>query len=361
MKKVFLSIIMMVFILTSCNENKGLAITGNVSDAKNMKIHLYKLNLGEKPSVLMSKSIDGDGNFEFKFPEGLDMGTYNLKVGNRGVALSLDGSEKNIIIDGSMSTFNTGEFEIKGSNNTKTVYDMLSKLKKKELTKDEFVAEFKTQDPAIQYTLSGMMYGNNPAEHKQHQIVLDNIINKYGESDLTKGYASFIEKLQLVYAKQMAKEKIKIGNIAPEIALPNPEGKIIKLSDYKGKLVLLDFWAAWCGPCRMNNPRLVALYEKYHDKGFDIYSVSLDGDRKGGTPQQMEMLKARHKEKWVTAIKKDKLTWDGHVSDLKAWKSEAAATYGVSAIPKTYLIDKEGKIIAINPHSNLEELIKENL
>lgn len=134
--------------------------------------------------------------------------------------------------------------------------------------------------------------------------------------------------------KQMTAPAIStgIGAVAPDIAQPNPEGKIMKLSDLRGKYVLIDFWASWCGPCRRENPHVVALYNKYKEKGFDVFSVSLD----------------RGKDAWVNAIAADKLSWPNHVSDLKYWSSEAAKLYGVSSIPATFLIDKEGRIIAKN-------------
>lgn len=119
------------------------------------------------------------------------------------------------------------------------------------------------------------------------------------------------------------------GAMAPEIDLPTPEGNNIKLSDLRGKIVLIDFWASWCGPCRRENPNVVRVYEKYKDKGFEILGVSLDRDR----------------ARWVQAIEQDGLEWL-HVSDLKFWQSVAAQTYGVSGIPYTVLVDREGKIIA---------------
>lgn len=121
------------------------------------------------------------------------------------------------------------------------------------------------------------------------------------------------------------------GAPAPEISLNTPEGNVLKLSDLKGKYVLVDFWASWCKPCRRENPNVVKAYNKYKDKGFEILGVSLDRDR----------------ARWLQAIQADGLTWK-HVSDLKYFQCEAAVDYGVSAIPFTVLVDKEGKIIAQN-------------
>ena len=130
----------------------------------------------------------------------------------------------------------------------------------------------------------------------------------------------------------------EIGNKAPELKYLSPDGKEIALSELKGKLVLIDFWASWCTPCRRENPTVVNAYHKYNDakfkngRGFEIYSVSLD----------------QNKEAWIKAIKTDKLEWDAHVSDLKYWSSEGAQKYGVSSIPTNFLIDKDGIIIAKN-------------
>src|SRR5690606_30378501 len=122
---------------------------------------------------------------------------------------------------------------------------------------------------------------------------------------------------------------LAVGQPAPEIALPNPDGEIVKLSDLRGKYVLIDFWAAWCKPCREENPNVVRLYHQYKDQGFEVFGVSLD----------------RTREAWVEAIEEDGLEWT-QVSDLQYFNSEAAATYQVNAIPATYMIDPEGNIIA---------------
>ena len=144
-------------------------------------------------------------------------------------------------------------------------------------------------------------------------------------------------------------EGLEIGNIAPDLSFKSPDDKTISLSSLRGKLVLVDFWASWCMPCRMENPNVVRIYKQFKDEkftegdGFTVFSVSLD----------------KNKKNWVEAIQRDGLEWEYHVSDLLGWDSAPAAVYQISSIPSNFLLNAEGVIIARNLRSDaLEEKIK---
>lgn len=184
-------------------------------------------------------------------------------------------------------------------------------------------------------------YGNSPGilfvlntidtdkEFELYEQVVKNLITAYQGSPT--GNALNAQYSQ-VMAKKERDEMLNPGKEVADISMKNPDGETMSLSDLKGKVVLIDFWASWCGPCRKENPNVVKAYNEYKDKGFTVYSVSLDKD----------------KNRWLQAIEQDGLIWPNHVSDLKGWSNAAAQNYGVSSIPFTVLIDQEGKVIATN-------------
>ncbi|MEO0405555.1 MAG: TlpA disulfide reductase family protein, partial [Bacteroidota bacterium] len=174
--------------------------------------------------------------------------------------------------------------------------------------------------------------------------VKDGLKENFGHSYYYKMVAMQIDnvsKQQAVRKQQGAPKNSKYtaGMVAPDIKMPSPEGKEIALSDLKGKTVLIDFWASWCGPCRRENPKVVQAYKKYNNDGFEVFSVSLD----------------KTVDRWQDAIEKDNLIWPSHVSDLQGWKNAAAQNYGVSSIPHTVLVGEDGKIIATHLRGNALE------
>ena len=189
----------------------------------------------------------------------------------------------------------------------------------------------------------------------RHQFLISAVAGSLqSDADIFLHFAEKFKKLypqdfRLTDLNRVITEKsfLRSGTIPPDISLSNPEGKLMKLSDLRGKVVLIDFWASWCGPCRRENPNVVKAYQKYNPKGFEIFSVSLDKD----------------KNAWINAIKADNLIWKNHVSDLGGWQSSVCPLYRVNSIPFTVLLDKEGKVLAKNLRGQaleqkLEEVLK---
>lgn len=174
---------------------------------------------------------------------------------------------------------------------------------------------------AEKMALSGILTTLKQKTHGSFVHYVDRFAEHFGDTD-----PDAVANLQMEMRQMSA---FLVGGEAPDFSQPNPEGESLSLSELRGKVVLVDFWASWCGPCRRENPNVVRLYEEYKDDGFEILGVSLD----------------RTKDRWLQAIAQDGLEWL-HVSDLKGWQNEVAQLYGVTSIPHTVLLDAEGRIIA---------------
>jgi thiol-disulfide isomerase/thioredoxin len=329
------------------------------------QIFLDTLN-GQNPWIFVSSDIDENGSFKLVAPitktdifrlrlddknymmlilspgEKISMKTRGSKLGGDA---AIEGSTQTQLLYSAMNATQLYESQ-KAALNQK--YNELQSSPKRDSLSAIIINEFRINDSLQKSTLKAQME-KNPSSLAwiffQDKLDMTNdfdIISKTDEA-MFKVYpdnAFVIQHHQQVEVER----KTAVGSLAPEIALKDPDGNIRKLSSLKGKVVLIDFWASWCGPCRKENPNVVGIYGKYHDKGFEVYSVSLDKDRAS----------------WLAAIAKDNLSWPNHVSDLKYWKSEGAAMYGVTSIPATFLIDKKGRIVAKKLRGEeLENKVKE--
>jgi peroxiredoxin len=323
-------------------------ITGNLQNAPDGVVVLSQYT-DSRPKVLDTLEIKSNGDFTYEFDSIGSPTFYELNLyGQRVVKLAL--FKENVDVKFNFSDPNS--LQIEGSQDSKEMLK-LEKLMEgyqaqvNQLNERYYEAMSKNDAEVIRQVQLDAM-----ALESQQVVSVKEMIESMGNSfaslaaigllnpqndfpfidalitKLNENYPGTIAILQM---KQQLDElrALAVGQVAPDIVLPDPSGKTTKLSDLRGKYVLIDFWAAWCKPCRQENPNVVRLYSQYNAKGFEVFGVSLD----------------RSREDWVKAIADDKLTWT-QVSDLQYFNSAAAELYQIQAIPATYLIDPDGKIIA---------------
>jgi peroxiredoxin len=305
-------------------QNSDFRFAGSVSHAVQATICLNKNPLVNKPTP--GEKLD----FFHFYIEG---GKINLKAAD---------SLEHIAVSGSQINDDAGQFR-KLRQPTEDKFTALNKeydTTPDSLKTTKFIDDLKSREKRYMHelTVSGLEFAKtHPKSYISllalQQAATDTIVS----ADAASAYSNMSPQLKNTPVGKSIPmllasfSRTKIGSRAIDFAQESPEGKTVKLSDFKGKYVLIDFWASWCGPCREENPNVLAAYNKYKDKSFTIVGVSLDNPGK--------------KDAWVKAIADDKLTWT-QVSDLKGWNNIIALQYGVRSVPTNFLVDPTGKIIA---------------
>ncbi|MFO8235557.1 MAG: TlpA disulfide reductase family protein [Bacteroidales bacterium] len=358
-----------LFIIQGCGSNSNdFTIEGKYDNAEEKEISLIELKT-EGTNKIDSMKIDDDGSFSLSgYTEIPSFFVVEAGEGN-SLTLIVKPGER-IRLSGDLNDLNS-TYKIKGSEDSEKIVELRKRLENTiaeldslgnifrenpddESTQDlrdrlnkesreivnehkEYTKEFIDDNMnslaslmALYQQIGPQSYVLDPKEDFEYFEKVDSsLMESYPNSDPVQSLHSQVTDMKNRQDdQQTASGNISIGEKAPDIALPTPEGDTVSLHSLRGEYVLLDFWAAWCKPCRVENPKLVEAYKKYKDKGFEIYQVSLDRERKD----------------WEDAIEKDKLEWI-NVSDLKFWNSSAAQKYNIQSIPANYLLNEEGEII----------------
>jgi peroxiredoxin len=354
--KNIIAVILIVGVIVGCSESnsqgqkEGISLSGTVLNPPAGLITIDKM-MRDRAQPIDTIYVNDDNTFNYVFSG--EAGFYRLNFFNvQAATIILDQDNLTINFDGNNST---GNLVPEGSREMQQIEAFYTTVNEKFGPKEQDInAAFVAANQAGDNAKAGEARDQYMELIKEKQTFSANLIRTYEVNLATFQLVSTLDKdNQLELKDSLAQalntkypgrfyiedlvasmEKARataVGVVAPEIHLPNPDGEIVKLSSLKGSVVLVDFWAQWCKPCRMENPNVVKAFNKYKDKGFTVYGVSLD----------------RTKEKWVQAIEEDGLTWT-HVSDLQYFNSVAAQTYGVASIPFSILLDRDGKIIAKN-------------
>lgn len=316
MKKNLLVIAVIALVLGyACDtkETGGLSLEGSVKDVSEGTVYLQKFR--NKTFFVIDSAAITNGAFQFsKEVELPEIYGLTLDTTKGSFLVFLDENPAAVVLDSSNYYRNT---TIEGSE----LHDLFVEYKsRRHVSIDSFIQAHPASLVSAYALYRDFSYRLSPEEIKSNIQLLDPSLHGTPYVEVLKELAATLEV-------------VSIGNPAPDFTANNTEGNPVRFSEQlsPGRYVLLDFWASWCGPCRRSNPGKVAAYEKYNEKGLDIFSVSLDKSR----------------ENWLEAIEKDNLTWT-HTSDLLHWDSEPAKLYGIRAIPSNYLINDQGIIVAKN-------------